>query len=533
MIRLGKRMFQNAKVFTSDDQKPFAECFLVEDGFITWIGTEAEMPKTDCEVVDLQGKRVIPGFIDAHMHPIILADNMQKLSCLPPDICSIEALKAAISQEAKQKAPDQWIQGWGYDEEKFSEHRAPNRWDLDQGTEGRPVELLRSCSHVRAVNSKALELAGITRDTPDPPGGEIDRDEQGEPTGILRENARHLIGEILPEKSRAQVVDSIVELGRLLLSQGIVAVTDMGNLDTVDYYDYYLEAAKQGFKQDVGMYYIWDLIRKNESFQWDGERADRSRQIHMSGIKLISDGSIGGRTAWMNQPYRGTENEYGISVCSDEEIESAAEFCKQHHCQLSCHAMGMRAIDRIMEKLGDEAPWTEQVPHLRLEHVTDPSKAAVRKAAEQGIMFATQAIFLYSEIESYRSNLGMEWIRRIYPIRQLLDAGVKTALSTDAPATSWATPSDPFPNIKCAVTRRAYDGTDCGRENCISVQEALKMYTVRGAEIAGFPHLGQLKEGYRASFAVLSDDILKIPEERIDTVCVEQTYMDGICVFER
>ena len=107
------------------------------------------------------------------------------------------------------------------------------------------MELLRSCSHVRSVNSKALELAGITKDTKDPSGGEIDRDENGEPTGILRENARHLVGEILPEKSRQQVVDGIVDLGRLLLSQGIVAVCDMGNIDSVDYYDYYVEAAEK------------------------------------------------------------------------------------------------------------------------------------------------------------------------------------------------------------------------------------------------------------------------------------------------
>lgn len=532
---MSSKLFKNGRIFTSDDQNLYADCFLVEDGLIAWIGAEADLPEQEdvAEVVDLQGKCVIPGFVDSHMHPVILADSAQKISCLPPLVHSIEDLTAAVQAEAQKKEPGQWIQGWGYDEEKFAEHRAPNRWDLDRGSEDHPVELLRSCSHVRSVNSKALELAGITRDTPDPPGGEIDRDENGEPTGILRENARHLVGEILPEKSREQVVDSIVELGKLLLSQGIVAVTDMGNLDSVDYYDYYLEAVEKGFRQDVGMYYIWDLIRKNEDFGWDEQRADRSRQIHMNGIKLISDGSVGGRTAWMSRPYEGSEDEYGISVCSDEEIESAVAFCKENRCQLSCHTMGMRAIDRMIEKVGDEAPWTEGVPYLRLEHVTDPSEAAIEKAAEKGIAFATQSIFMYAEIESYRNNLGMEWIQRIYPIRHMLDKGVKVSLSTDAPATSWAVPSDPFPNIKCAVTRLAYDGTDCGGENHIDMETAIKMYTREGAEISGFEKLGQLKKGYRASFAVLSDDIFSIAGEEIDQVYVEKTYIDGACVFER
>lgn len=530
---MGVKIFRNGKIFTSDREMLYAESFIAEDGIITWIGKETDMPEVSGEVIDLKGKRVIPGFIDTHMHPVILADCAQKISCLPPSVNSIEELAEVIKKEAENKESGQWIQGWGYDEEKFAEHRAPTRWDLDKGTAELPVELLRSCSHVRSVNSKALELAGITKDTPDPPGGEIDRDEKGEPTGILRENARHLVGEILPEKSRKQVVDSIVDLGQLMLSQGIVAVTDMGNIDSVDYYEYYEEAAAKGFKQDIAMYYIWDLIRKNPDFKWSKERADKSRQIHMNGIKLIADGSVGGRTAWMSQPYKGSDDEYGISVCSDEEIDSAMEFCKENKCQLSFHAMGMRTIDRIIGRTYGEEPWTEGFPHIRLEHVTDPSEDAIKKAAEKKIAFATQSIFMYSEIESYMNNLGEEWLKRTYPIQHIIDSGVKIALSTDAPATSWAVPSDPFPNIKCAVTRYAYDGTDCGRDNCIDIETAIQMYTREGAEIAGFEKLGQLKKGYKASFAVLSEDILSVPGNQIDKVFVEQTYMNGDCVYAR
>jgi len=530
---MSNKAFKNGKIFTSDKDVPYAESFIVKDGIIIWIGNEKDMPEVNCETIDLQGRRVIPGFVDAHMHPVILADCAQKISCLPPVIRSIEELIEAIKEEATAKKPEEWIQGWGYDEEKFVEHRAPDRWDLDKASTEHPIELLRSCSHIRSVNSKVLELAGITRDTPDPPGGEIDRDENGEPTGILRENARHLVEEILPEKSREQQVQGLVELGKLLLSQGVIAIVDMGNLDYVDHYDYYMEAAEKGFMQELGVFYMWDLIKKNPDFRWNQEFADRSKQIHMSGIKIIGDGSVGGRTAWMSQPYKGTTDEYGISVCTDEEIDSAIDFCKENKCQLSFHAMGMRTIDRILERTYREKPWIEGLPHIRIEHVTDPSEEAIKKAAESKIAFATQSIFMYSEIESYMNNLGIEWIKRIYPIQHMLDSGVKVALSTDAPATSWAVPSDPFPNIKCAVTRYAYDGTDCGRNNCIDIETAIRMYTKESAEIAGFEKLGQLKKGYKASFAILSEDILNVAAEDIDQIHVEETYINGDCVYKK
>ena len=273
------------------------------------------------------------------------------------------------------------------------------------------------------------------------------------------------------------------------------------------------------------------MIRQNPDFRWTEDKAIRSQQIHRSGIKLLADGSVGGRTAWMSEPYAGSSDECGISVCTDEELDSAILFCKEHKCQLAVHAMGMCAIDRVMLRASKEAPWMSIPPHIRVEHVTDPSERAITLAREHGIAFCTQLIFLYSEIESYRRNLGDEWIKRTYPLPRMLDAGIQTALSTDAPATSWASPSDPFPNIKCAVTRKAYDGSDCGAKQRVSAATAIELYTREAAQICGFEELGQLRSGYKASFIVLSDDILAIDPEKIDTIRVEKTYINGICVF--
>ena len=527
-------IYKNGKIFTSDRENLQAEAMLVEDGFIRKVGTAEEIEElapAGCRSVDLQGRRVIPGFVDAHMHPMMLAEYSRQISALPPKINSISELIEAIREKRKEQGPGKWCMGWGYDEGKFAERRSINRWDLDQGCSDSPVCIVRTCGHIRCVNSKVLEMAGIDRNTPDPEGGEIERDENGEPTGVLKENARNLITPFLPEENREQTIENLLELGKLLTSQGIVAVTDMGNLDEGDNYPLYQAAAEKGFLQEVGVYYMWDFFMDKEDFHIPEEHFDKKQQIFVCGLKLIGDGSVSGKTAWMEEPYLDSDS-CGISVCTDRQIETAVAFCKENHCQLSMHAMGTRAIARMVDRAAAEEKWNRgEEPYVRIEHITLPSEDSIRKAVEKGIGFVTQPIFLYAEIESYLKNLGTEKMKTCYPIRHLLEQGVKLCLSTDAPATSWAVPSDPFPNLKGAVTRRAYDHTDCGKEQAVDVETALILYTKEAAEMAGFDRLGQLKEGYKADFVILDRDILELPAEEIDQVQAAETYIRGCCVY--
>lgn len=523
----------NGNIFTSDDSNLYAEAMLVENGIITWVGRDADMPKTADQTIDLMGKRVIPSFVDAHEHPLMLANFIKQISALPPAVNSIEELIEEVKKFRKMQGKGQWIQGWGYDEGKFAEQRSPNRYDLDKGCSDSPVFIMRACAHICAVNSKALEIAGITRDTPDPAGGEIERDETGEPTGVLKENARNLIATIIPPVTFEQYTDNIKDLGDTYLSQGITAVTDMGIAEKRDPMEYYNGAAAKGFRQRVSVYYFWDFYENDPGFTITPEKMNSEKQIRAAGIKILGDGSFSGHTAWTDKPYLGTDY-CGINTCSDELVDSAIEFCKKHHCQLSMHAMGSRAIDRIVDRAAKEKKWTDgSIPHLRLEHVTEPTERAVRTTVEKGYAYATQPIFLYAEIESYLANLGHERTKTTYPLKDWLDKGVNFCLSTDAPATSWATPSDPFPNIKAAVTRYAYDGTDCGQVQKIDIETAIKLYTRYSAKVCGFEKIGCLKEGFYADFIVLSDDILSIEADDIDKVKVDETYIAGKCVYER
>lgn len=527
-------IYINGRIFTADDENPHADSMIVSDGRIRWVGKQEELPETQGTVVDLNGRRVIPGFVDAHMHPVMLADFSKQITIMPPAVNSIEDLVLAIRERRESQGPDRWVEGWGYDEQSLLEKRSPNRHDLDRGCSDAPVCLMRTCAHIRCVNSRALEMAGIDRNTPDPPGGEIERDENGDPTGVLKENARNLMSGLIPAVPEEQKVQNLLDLGKLLTSQGITAICDMGNLDPSDNIPIYEKAAEKGFHQRVGVYYMWDFFADDQTFDIPKERLDKDRQIFAAGLKLIGDGSISGRTAWMDEPYYGSDNEYGISTCSDELMESAIAFCRSHHCQLSMHAMGSRAIARMVDRAAREKNWMEDgTPYVRIEHVTEPKEESLERAADSGIAFITQPIFPYAESASYLKNLGAERLKKCYPFRHVLEKGVKTGFSTDAPATFWAVPSDPFPGLKLAVTRKSYLGADCGADQAIDIETALKLYTRESAQIAGFHDMGMLAPGYRADFAVLNEDILKTNPEDIDKICVVQTYIDGELVYQK
>ncbi|MBQ2160326.1 MAG: amidohydrolase family protein, partial [Firmicutes bacterium] len=180
------KIYKNAKIFTSDTAHPWAKVMAVKDGTISYIGDETgEALETagsvDCDVVDLEGKTVIPGLIDSHQHCLLMANFIKGIAALPPKIHNMDELAEAIREAEKNLEEGRWIEGWGYDEGKLEEKRKPDRHDLDRGSRDTPVVMVRACQHIVSVNSKALEIAGITKDTPDPPGGVIGRDEKGEP----------------------------------------------------------------------------------------------------------------------------------------------------------------------------------------------------------------------------------------------------------------------------------------------------------------------------------------------------------------
>lgn len=523
--------------------------FLKSDDIKSYIKSE----KPDYCEINLGGQFVMPGFVDCHEHPILLSHCLEEISCLPPDVTSIEELKSRVAEERERLIAngvrpgenDKWIIGWGCDEGKYPEKRLPTRSDLDEACPDFPVTLVRTCEHIRCCNSLALKMAGIDENTENPDGGEIGRDENGIPNGILYENARNLIAEILPHSDREHEVMLIKKLGDMLTRHGVTSVCEMGNLSSKDNHFIYYDAVKNGLKQNISLFYMWEFYKDKPGFE-KSEHKCLDQQVHVAGLKLIGDGSFSGHTAWTDIPYLGTE-EYGISTCSDELLDSAIDFCRKNNLQISIHAMGRRAIDRFVERLYKEEPWsvepnaenfdksrsndstfsTWEIPHARIEHVTEPSERAIKMAAERGIAIATQPIFIFSEIESYQENLGDARLKTTYPIRHLIDRGCFVGLSTDAPATAWSDPANPWVNIKAAVTRKAYNGVDTGQKHRISLEEAILLYTKNSAIIAGLPNRGCIAEGYYADFQILNENPFEKDIEKIEELMPEKVYISG------
>ena len=309
----------------------------------------------------------------------------------------------------------------------------------------------------------------------------------------------------------------------------------MGNLDDTDYYYVYQKARERGFLQRVSVFYMWESFKNISDFQFKPEQLDRKAPVKVSGLKIIADGGISGRTAWCNRPYLGGDGrEQGIPTCTEDHIRSAIRFCKKYNAQLAVHAMGQSAIDRAVNVISEVEDWLDSdLPHARIEHASMPTEKALTKAAAADIAFVTQPVFLYAEIERYMENMGSEWLQSTFPVQDIMTAGIRLAFSTDAPATPLADASNPFVCMQSAVTRKAHDGTDCGQYHKVDIETAIRLYTAEGQYVMGFADNGMLKPGFAADFIVLDRDILSVPEDTIGQVQVEATYIDGCCVYKK
>lgn len=531
--RMGQsNVFVNGKIFTSNPEQAVASAMAIRDGRIEWIGDDVEAFSIEGTRIDLLGRRVLPGFIDAHLHPLFLANIARQAACTAPRVHSIADMIDELKKRQEAQTPGEWIEGWGYDEGKLAERRTPNRSDLDRVSTDSPIVVTRTCGHTVSVNSKALELAGIDKEAVDPAGGKIDRDAGGEPTGILRESARFLVLDLLPKQTMDEQAQLIAGLTDELFSYGITGITDLMALTRpVDYVELYKLARRKGLKQRTALYTIWPDAKTGDVLT--NETTDSAQPVFISGIKLFADGSVSGRTAWVDPAYNGTDDEYGISTMETDELLEAGEAAKQHGVQVAVHAMGEQAISQVVDAFHGQQAWLEDAPSIRIEHAAMPTADAIRKSADANIAFVPQPVFLFAEIESYLHNLGAERTKSTYPIQKMIGAGIPVAFSSDAPVNGWTEPLNPFVGIQAAVTRIAYDGTDTGQDERIGVEKAIELYTKNAQEITRIKDVGQLRTGFHADFLVMEEDILEMDELEIGKARVLETYMAGERVYCR
>lgn len=520
-----KRILVNGKIFTGD--KVFSAMEITDDK-VSWLGDSqgARLRNAD-EVVDLKGRLTLPSFWDIHTHPLWIAETIGSVACTPPNVASIKEMIAALKKSPQVGKKDAWIEGWGYDESKLAEGRTPTIDDLDQVSKTQPVYVLRSDCHSCVVNSVALKLAGITKETPDPFGGMIGHFKNGDPNGVMIENgATKLIKAVKEKDTFENVVKKTMKLTTHYRARGIGVISDMISLmSPYDYGEIYSEAARRGLAQEVYLYYSIDEIKR---LQLTTLPQPSHPQVHAAGIKLFMDGTISNQTARVKKPYKNSEST-GFAINTVEDLKFAYEFAKKNDCQIAIHAMGDASIQLILDTYGDLAPWLTDRPSIRIEHATLLSDKLLKEfaAAKMNFAFVTQIIFLYAEYAAYQKNLEEKRLKECYPLASLLKSGVTTALSSDAPATAWIKPDDVFASLTAAVTRIGANGEDLNHKEAIDLLAALQLYTKAAAKMVKTDKTATLSVGQSADIIVLSQDLFTTNPVKWQETTIEKMYLRG------
>lgn len=527
-----KIAFINGKIFTGKNENDFINEFIIKDGKFFKLGN---IEKENCDkIIDLEGKTVIPALTDSHTHPLYVVDIFDSLPCTPPYVHSIDELIEFLKSSSEFGKKDRWIKGWCYDESKLKENRTPTIMDLDKVSTTQPIFVQRSDGHSCICNSRALELAGITKDTPEPIGGKIGRFEDGTPNGFMFDlGASNLIREVMYKKNIEEDAKKMVELGKHYAKLGITNLTDMMCYSTpYKAIDMYRLAREKGFKQRISIYNVYEDAKKNYP---NGFGDDGIGDIKIAGIKFFIDGTLSSGTALVSSPYKHT-GKCGELIYPIEDLDLAIQWAKNNNCQISIHVMGDRGIDLVLETTEKYENWLGDTPAIRIEHCSLISEKHMEIIKNSKVKYSLhfQPIFTYAELDSYKNALEDERLNKVSPLKSVLkNLDGNISISSDAPATIHSEPENIFVSIKSAVRRVTADNLEYNRAEEISVEQAILMVTRNPKSSLILEECSFMKEGYSADFIILDKDIFSIDKKDIDTIKVLQTYLNGELIYNK
>jgi len=527
----------HGNVITMDKTNPRAQAVLVIDDRIFKVGSDAKIERLidgNTEELDLKEKTLIPGFVDCHAHPINFGLALMAVNCTTPSVNSIKEIVENILVAAEEKSEGEWIIGRGYDDFKLSEKRHPNRWDLDEAAPNNPVIITRFCEHISVVNSLALELAGISKDTKDPEGGQIDRDPMtSEPTGILRWGAKELVLRIIPPPSVEQLRKAIILSSEQFLAKGVTSVSEAGEINASAMKAYQTAIWEDGVPLRVNLMMPISVLSFLGKLGFSTGFGDD--RLRIGPIKIIADGSTSGRTAALSEPYEDAPENIGMIYVSQNELNNMVLTAHIAGFQVGVHAIGDRAISGVIDAIElalEQLPKTDH--RHRIEHCGINNADIVSRLKKLGIIPVPQPIFLYGEGESYRAGLGKDRVKWAYPLKSYIESGITIPMSSDCPCTSETELISPLLGIYVAITRMTDAGREIGPEQKIAVKDALRAYTLNGAYVTFEEGVkGSIEPGKLADFVVLSDDPLNIRDSEIKDIHVKMTIIGGKIVYEK
>jgi len=518
-------VLMDGNVLTMDSSQPSAEAVAVKKDRIVKVGANKEISRwigNDTKVIDLQGRTVVPGLTDSHIH---VGDFGKFLMWIDlKDVDSIEEMQRRIRERAQKIPEGRWIIGSGWDQTRFVEKRYPNFRDLDEASPDNPVVLYHQCGRVCVVNSKALELAGVTKETKSPSGGKIEKAaENGEPTGILRENATDLVWKTIPEPSEEEIMEAASLACKKIVEAGVTSIHWIFTSSTE------IPIIQKLRAENKLPLRVYTIIPTNILDQINGldsllgsDNTDRNL-----GVKVFVDGSLAARTAALRGPYSDDPATKGQLLYSQEELNALVVKVHKANFRLVMHAMGDQAIDMTLttiEKALMEAPRKNH--RYRIEHASVLNKELIQRIKKLGMMVSVQPKCVISEFSVWSAveRLGPERARWLYPLKTLINEGIWVAGGSDCPME----PLSPLQGIQAAVTRQFFP------EEQITVDEALRMYTVNAA-YASFEETvkGSIEEGKLADLTVLSGDPTAVPPSKIGDIKVKMTIIGGKVVYQK
>ena len=529
----------DGRIVTVDAAAPEAQAIAIRGDRIAAVGTSDEIKRSagsNTRVIDLHGQLAIPGFIESHGHFTGVGEMKFELDLTKAQ--TWDEIVAMVGEAAKTKKPGEWIRGRGWHQEKWASRPEPNvegfptHASLDTVSPNNPVVLTHASGHATFVNAKAMAVARVTRETKNPPGGEVLRDATGDATGLLRETASGLVRQ--PSLTGA---DAEAHLRRVLelaaqesLSKGITTFEDAGSpLATIDMMKKMVDEGSMGIR-------LWVMVR-----QPNGVIASRLAQYKMldyggghltvRAIKKQIDGALGSRGAWLLEPYADKPESSGQNTTSIEDIDETARLALENGYQLCVHAIGDRGNREtlnIFERAFKAHPDKKDL-RWRVEHAQHLSAQDVPRFGQLGVIASMQGIHCTSDAPYVVARLGPKRAEEgAYVWQKLMKSGATIANGTDAPVED----VDPIPNFYASVSRKLKDGSVFYPDQRLSRMEALRSCTVNGA-YAGFEeeNRGSLTPGKYADVTVLSKDIMTIPEDQIPSAKVVYTIVGGKIMF--
>lgn len=512
-------------VLVLDDANTTTSAIAIKDQRVLAIGGAELLTRFEAvQVVDLDGRTVMPGFNDTHVHISGKAQRYVDLTSVE----SISEIKALVAAKAAQLEPGEWITGYGWSEDELAEGSRPLIGDLDEAAPGNPVMLTRAGAHSAVFSSEAFKRAGITAATPDPEGGTIERNPDGTLNGIIRERHEELVGVLVPVASNAELRPSLVNELSSLFELGITSITEAMN--TIDYFPEW----QRVYAENPGR-----LPRASVQLAYEGSEAmaafgmksgDGDQHLRVGPIKIFADGGFTGPAAYTTRPYKGEDEYRGKLNMSEADLRALIRAAHSDGWQLGVHAIGDAAIELVVEYLVEALTDMPRDDHRHyLNHFTImPGNATMQAMAANGIAITQQPNFAYTLEGRYSEYLDGKRLQHNNPMATPMGHGVHVAMSSDI------LPLGPWVGIYAATTRKGMSGQVYGAAERISRIDALRAYTSKGAFLTREQNSkGTLSPGMLADFIVLADNPLQVSDDALLKMQAERVYLGGQEVWSR